>query len=70
MMKYKGKRNLAEINKDISLRLLDSVCILEILEDMFDGERKESFLIDTAKKNLRKAFEDIEKCRKIISIVN
>ena len=67
-MKHKKHKNLAQLNKEISNRLLNSCYLLEILEDIMGGEAKEGILIDTVKRNVLKSFDDIEKCRKIISM--
>lgn len=69
-MEEKGQRNLAEISRNISGKLLDSVNLLGILEDLLDGEPKESTLIYTIKGYVKESFEDIEKCRRIISIAD
>lgn len=68
-MKHR-KRNIAQINRDISRNLLDSFRIIEILEDIADGEAKTSILLRIAKSNLEKAFKDIEHCRKLIYIAD
>lgn len=68
-MKHKRQRNLGEISRDISSRLLDTFYILEILDENFDREAKENILIQAAIRKVKKSFEDVERCRKIIAIV-
>ena len=61
-------KNLAELTKNISDKLFDSINLLEILEEVVEGERKEYFLVSTLQKNIEEAFDDIEDCRQLISI--
>ena len=61
-------KNLEELTKNISDKLLDSISMLEILRDIIDGEQKEDFLISNSLKNIKQSFNDIEKCRELISI--
>ena len=61
-------KNLAELTKNISDKLFDSINLLEILEEVVEGERKEYFLVSTLQKNIEAAFDEIEDCRQLISI--
>ena len=61
-------KNLENITKNISDKILDSVYSLEILQYIIDGECKEYFLLSIALKNLNEAFNDVESCRKLISV--
>ena len=61
-------KNLEELTKNISDKLLDSISMLEILRDIIEGELKEDFLISSTHKNIKQSFNDTEKCRKLISI--
>ena len=61
-------KNLADLTKDISNQLIGSIELLDILEDVVDGERKECFLVSSLQKNINKAFKDIEICRHMISV--
>ena len=63
-------KNLAEQTEEISNLLLDSLTLLELLEDVVDGEQKEYFLVSAIQKNIDKAFCNIEDCRRLISIPN
>lgn len=69
-MKYKQRRSVEQINKDISGKLLDTLRLLEILEEMIDCSAKEELLVTIAKRNVELAFKDIEKCRVMISVVD
>lgn len=61
-------KNLEQLTAEVSNLLLDSKNLLEILEDIVEGERKEYFLVASLQKNISKAFDDIEICRELISI--
>ena len=61
-------KNLEELTKNISNKLLDSISMLEILLDIIDGEQKEDFLVSSTLKNIKQSFNDIEKCRQLVSI--
>lgn len=63
-----GVKNLEQLAKEISDKLLDSINLLDILEDVVDGERKEYFLVSTIQNNINQAFNDIETCRQMISV--
>lgn len=64
----KKQRSISELNKEISGYLLDSINLLEILENITDGEAREDVLIGLIKRKIKSAFFDIEKCRKIVCI--
>ena len=61
-------KNLEQLTTDISDVLYESINLLEILEDVVDSSRKECFLVSTLQKNIKKAFDDVETCRQMISI--
>ncbi len=66
MKKFK---NLEQRNKFISGKLLDSIHLLEILADLADGRAKEDTILHIVNNNnVRLAFKEIEKCRKMISV--
>ncbi len=65
MKKYK---NLEDRNRIISEKLLESIYLLEILEETYESQAKEGTLINLAIKNINIAFKETEKCRKMISI--
>ena len=69
-MRHKKRRSVEEINREISRKLLDSFHILEILEDITEGEAKEDLLIRAVKDNVWKSFKDVERCRTMISVVD
>ena len=62
------RKNLEQLTTDISDVLYDSINLLDILDDVVDGERKAYFLVSTLQKNIKKAFDDVETCRQMISI--
>ena len=61
-------KNLEELTRNISDKLLDSMSMLEILRDIIDGKQKEDFLVSSTLKNIEQSFNDIEKCRNLISV--
>ncbi len=60
--------NLEESMKYISDCMLESLTMLEILDELVDYSRKESTLISKIKHNISKSFNVIESSRNIISI--
>ncbi len=60
-------KNLADLSKDISNNLCDTLAAIEILYDLIDGEVKDCYLINTIQKNVKSSFDNIEICRKLIS---
>ena len=64
MKKYK---NLEDRNRIISGKLLESIYLLEILEEACESHAKEGTLVNIAIKNVNIAFKEVEKCRKMIS---
>ena len=70
MSRNKNKRNLEYYTKNISGKILDTLYLAEILEDLIDGEKKSYILIKSIEQNLKAAFNQIEKCRKVISVPN
>ena len=61
-------RNLAQIQKEISSKILDSIYLTDVLSDLTDGEAKFCTIVNHIKNNLQISFKDIEQCRKMISI--
>ena len=61
-------KNIVELNRDISNKLLDSFYLLEILEELSNYDAKEGILLSLVKNNIKSAFDNIEKCRSMISI--
>ena len=70
MSRNKNKRNLEYYTKNISGKILDTIYLAEILEDLVDGEKKSYILIKSIEQNLKTTFNQIEKCRRVISIPN
>lgn len=61
-------KNLAELSKSISGKLLDSLNLLNTLKDIIDGEAKQTTLLTIIQNNIKSAFNEIEQCRKMIYI--
>lgn len=60
-------KNLKELTKRISNNLLETISVLDILEEIIDGKRQESFLVSSMQDRIYNAFNDIEECRKLIA---
>lgn len=60
-------KNLKELTAKVYNDILNTLYLLEILEEIVDGDRKEDFLVLTAKNNIHNTFDNIEHCRKLIS---
>lgn len=63
-------KNLEELTTEISNQFLDSVYILDILEEIAECDTKECFLISLLKNNVHKSFKTMEACRKLISFAD
>jgi len=61
-------KNLAELSKSISGKLLDSLNLLNTLKNITDGEAKQTTLLTIIQNNIKSAFNEIEQCRKMIYI--
>jgi len=61
-------KNLVELERDISVKLLETISLLEIFEEIIDGENKAGTLLSIIKKNVTNAFKENEECRKKIYI--
>lgn len=61
------EKTIASRNADISKKLLDSLYLIETLEDLYEAEAKAGTILEIVRKNIDFAFNEIEKCRKIIS---
>lgn len=61
-------KNLAELSKSISGKLLDLLNLLNTLKDITDGEAKQTTLLTIIQNNIKSAFNEIEQCRKMIYI--
>ena len=60
-------KNLAELHKEISEELLDSIRMLDILSDI-SSEPKENTLINLVLEKVNSAFDKTSECRKMIFI--
>lgn len=59
--------NLETLTREISDLLIDSIVLSETLENTEELNFKNGIIAMMIKKNIKKAFENIENCRKIIS---
>ena len=62
--------NLAELGRNISDKLVDSKYLIDILEEIAEGEPKLQILINLLKQNIMSAFKEIEECRQKIYILD
>lgn len=62
--------NILQLNKDISSKLLDSIYLLEILDDLIDGEPKEGTILSVLKQNIISSFQEISDMRRLISDID
>ena len=63
-------KNLEQLCKDVSDNLIDSLILVEVLEDIIEGERKMYSMLTIIEQKLKNAFSDIETCRGYISVPN
>ena len=61
---------LAEHGKNISGKLLESIYLLEILDEIIDGEAKSGTVLSIIKKNINSTFTEIEDFRRMIHFPN
>ncbi len=62
-----NEKSLATMNQQVSAKLLESMYLLDILEDLLEGNAKESIILSLVIKNIEFSFDEISECRKIIS---
>ena len=62
-----NSKNLEELSAEISSKLVDSLAIIDILSDIFEGNYKEDTLLCFLKNNVKSAFTLIEQSRSMIS---
>lgn len=62
------KKNIEQFCKNVSDNILDSKVLIEILEDIIDGDNKLYTILRLIESNLDKAFDNIEECRSYISV--
>lgn len=67
-MKNKKELNLAQLTQDISQKLIDTIYLLEITNEIIEGDGKLGILIKTIKRNIKNSFYEVEKCRQKIYI--
>lgn len=60
-------KNLVDLCSEISDNLYEALNIVDIFYELVESEVKQSFLLDLIKKDVKKAFNNIEICRKLIS---
>ena len=64
------EKNLAELTRDISNSLLNSINLLEILKEITDIDSKTGTVLTLIQNNLNSAFENLENCRHKIFILD
>ena len=57
-------RKLSEHHQKASQKLVDTIYLLQIFNDILDGDGKRTTLLNIILKNVTFAFNEIEKCRK------
>ena len=67
-MKNKKEQNIAQLSKNISRKLIESMYFLEIMSDIIEGEGKLDTIIKHLRLNMKSAFSMIEQCRNKICI--
>lgn len=61
-------KNIKNLCKNRSGKLLDSLNLLNTLKDITDGEAKETTLLTIIQNNIKSTFDESEQCRKMIYI--
>ncbi len=67
--KMKRDKNLKDLSTKIARELLEAISLIDILEDIIDGDRKSEALVSLIRKNIKTAFYDNEEKRHLISPV-
>ena len=65
-----NQTNLAQLSRDISDKLLDSMNLLSTLEEIIENEAREETLLSIIQNNIKSAFEEIEQCRQMIYVLD
>ena len=65
-MQEKEHNNLANLSINIGEKLVETINILEVLDEIIDGDAKIMALLKIVKNNIISSFNDIELCRKMI----
>ena len=63
------ENNLQKLTKEISSTLFDSMTMLEILNEIHFMDTKEGLILSILKNNILNSFNNVEKCRELISTV-
>ena len=62
-----AKKNIEELISNVSYQILDSIALLEVLDELMIKDLKIGTVCDIFIKQMNDAFKDIETCRKLIS---
>lgn len=62
----KNKFNLKTSQRHIASSLLQTIYIIDILEEIADGDGKMTAMLNYIRKNVRFSFNETEKCRKLL----
>ena len=65
----KKRKNLSQLQQNISENLLESIRLVEILDELNDGEAKRDILINMLHKKICSAFNNTSKCRRMIAFI-
>lgn len=60
-------KTLEERNREVSSKLLDSLYLLELLEEMLAENAKMSTVVSIITNNVKSSFDEISECRSMIS---
>ena len=63
-------KNLAELSRDISDKLINTKILLEILQEMAMNDAQIGTMISVILNNINDAFNNIEKCRHKIFVLD
>lgn len=63
-------KNIKERNKETASKLLDSLYLIEALDDILDGKAKECTILNIIKQNIHIALDEINQCQIMISDID
>jgi len=60
------QKKLEHHYENISSKLLESIYLVDVLEDLADGEGKTGTVLGIIKRDLKSAFYKVESCREVL----
>jgi len=60
------QKSIKYLHKNISSKLLESMYLVDVLEDLADGEGKTGTVLGIIKRDLKSAFYKVESCREVL----